>query len=161
MLEIHHLRTEFSTASASVRAVDDISFELKRGEVLGIVGESGSGKSMTALSIMGLVPSPGRVTQGEIYYTNPLGERRDLLKCPADEMRQLRGDDLAMIFQEPMTALNPVFSCGAQVVESIQVHQKLNYQKARQRTLSLFEQVQLREPERIFDSYPHELSGGQ
>ncbi|MFK7934514.1 MAG: ABC transporter ATP-binding protein [Saprospiraceae bacterium] len=161
MLEINHLQTEFRTKNATVRAVDDVSFKLQKGEILGIVGESGSGKSVSSLSVLGLVPSPGKITNGEIWYTNAAGERSNLLAIGESQLQQLRGNDLAMIFQEPMTSLNPVFNCGSQIVEAMLTHQQINKTQATQKTLELFAKVQLSDPNRIFRSYPHELSGGQ
>ena len=162
LLEIENLRVEFETADASVIAVKDISFTLFRGETVGIVGESGSGKSVTSLSIMRLINEPpGRVSKGKITYFTEGGVGVDLLRLSEKEMENYRGQEIAMIFQEPMTSLNPVYTCGEQVLEAILVHQKISTAAAKQKTLELFEKVQLPSPERIFRSYPHQLSGGQ
>jgi peptide/nickel transport system ATP-binding protein len=160
LLQVNGLTTSFYGEEAITRAVDDISFEVRRGEILGIVGESGSGKSVTSLSIMRLVSKPGKITSGSIrFFENEQGV--DLLQLPEAGMRHYRGNRISMIFQEPMTSLNPVFSCGYQVEEALQLHQRISKKEARAQTLALFEQVQLPQPERIYRSYPHELSGGQ
>ncbi|MDG1434053.1 MAG: ABC transporter ATP-binding protein [Saprospiraceae bacterium] len=162
LLEVIDLQTQFYTEEGIVKAVDKISFTLFRGETLGIVGESGSGKSVTSLSIMQLIAQPpGRIVGGEILYY-PKGQSEiDLLKLTDKEMQRYRGNELAMIFQEPMTSLNPVFRCGDQVTEAIILHQKISTSEAKKRTIQLFEKVQLPDPERIFNAYPHQLSGGQ
>ena len=160
LLQVNGLTTSFYGEEAITRAVDDISFEVRRGEILGIVGESGSGKSVTSLSIMRLVSKPGKITSGSIrFFENEQGV--DLLQLPEAGMRHYRGNRISMIFQEPMTSLNPVFSCGYQVEEAIRLHQRISKKEARAQTLALFEQVQLPQPERIYRAYPHELSGGQ
>ncbi len=162
LLDFKNLVTEFKTEGSVVTAVNNISFSLKRGETIGVVGESGSGKSVTSLSAMRLVPSPpGEITSGEIIFHKKDGEKVDLLNISEEEMRKYRGNDLAMIFQEPMTSLNPVFTCGDQVVEAITLHQKISSSIARDITIKLFEEVQLPDPERIFNAYPHQISGGQ
>ncbi len=163
LLEVKNLKTYFHTENGTVKAVDDVSFHLNKGETLGIVGESGSGKSVSCLSIMRLVPSPpGDISSdSQIIYHAPNGETRDLLKLSIDDMRAHRGNDIAMIFQEPMTSLNPVFTCGYQVVEAITLHQNVSEEEAKKITLELFEQVKLPTPERIFNAFPHQLSGGQ
>ena len=162
LLEFKNLVTEFRTEGTSVKAVKGISFTLNRGETIGIVGESGSGKSVTSLSAMRLIPNPpGEITGGEIIFHQKDGNETDLLKISEEEMRAFRGNDIAMIFQEPMTSLNPVFTCGNQVVEAIMLHQKLNKKQAKELTIKLFEEVQLPDPERIFSTYPHQISGGQ
>src|SRR5690554_1535017 len=161
LLEIKNLVTEFNTENGRVKAVDDVSFQIKKKEIIGIVGESGSGKSVTSLSLMRLIPSPpGKISQGEILYHTENGIV-DLVKVSEKEMRGYRGNDIAMIFQEPMTSLNPVFTCGNQVVEAILLHQNVSKQEAKEITLELFDKVKLPQPERIFDAYPHQLSGGQ
>jgi peptide/nickel transport system ATP-binding protein len=161
LLEIKNLVTEFKTEEETVKAVNDISFTLNKGETIGIVGESGSGKSVTALSVMHLIPNPpGRVVSGEIIYHDN-DATVDLTKSSEKEMRSYRGNEISMIFQEPMTSLNPVFTCGDQVSEAIMLHQKVNNKIAKERTLLLFNKVQLSRPEVIFDSYPHQISGGQ
>jgi peptide/nickel transport system ATP-binding protein len=162
LLEIKNLVTEFRTEGQVMKAVNDVSFTLNRGETIGIVGESGSGKSVTSLSVMRLIPNPpGRIASGEIIFHNDTYGPRDLTKLSEKEMRAIRGNDIAMIFQEPMTSLNPVFTCGDQVMEAILLHQKVNKQQAKQQTIDLFKRVQLPRPEAIFDSYPHQISGGQ
>ena len=163
ILEVNHLVTEFNTENGHVKAVNDVSFKIKRKEIVGIVGESGSGKSVTSLSVMRLIPNPpGKISQGEIlYYSDTKNQFVDLTKVSENEMRQYRGNEIAMIFQEPMTSLNPVFTCGDQVVEAILLHQKVSKTDAKRQTLDLFEKVKLPNPERIFSAYPHQLSGGQ
>ena len=162
LLEFKNLVTEFKTEGTVVRAVNGISFTLNKGETIGIVGESGSGKSVTSLSAMRLIPSPpGEISGGEIIFHKDDGESVDLLKISEEEIRKYRGNDIAMIFQEPMTSLNPVFTCGNQVVEAIMLHQNMNKHEAKDLTIKLFEEVQLPDPERIFSTYPHQISGGQ
>ncbi len=162
LLEFKNLVTEFHTEGTAVKAVNGVSFTLNKGETIGIVGESGSGKSVTSLSAMRLIPSPpGIISGGEIIFHQNDGTATDLLKISEEEMRKFRGNDIAMIFQEPMTSLNPVFTCGDQVMEAILLHQKLNKKDAKDLTIKLFEEVQLPTPERIFSTYPHQISGGQ
>ncbi len=162
LLEVKNLVTEFKTEEGTVRAVDNISFNLYRGETLGIVGESGSGKSVTSLSIMRLIPNPpGRIVSGQIIYHTTDDKKIDLVKLSEEEMRKYRGNEIAMIFQEPMTSLNPVFTCGDQVMEAIILHQKKNKQEAKEITLKMFEKVKLPDPLRVLNAYPHQLSGGQ
>jgi len=162
LLEFKNLVTEFHTEGTTVKAVNGVSFTLNKGETIGIVGESGSGKSVTSLSAMRLIPSPpGKISGGEIIFHQKDGSATDLLKISEEVMRKFRGNDIAMIFQEPMTSLNPVFTCGNQVMEAIMLHQKLNKKDAKDLTIKLFEEVQLPTPERIFSTYPHQISGGQ
>ncbi len=162
LLEVRNLTTEFRTDDEIVKAVNDISFTLHKGETIGIVGESGSGKSVTSLSIMRLIQDPpGKITSGEIIFHSKTGTTPDLAKLPEKEMRKFRGNEIAMIFQEPMTSLNPVYTCGNQVMEALILHQRLFKADAKARTIQLFSEVQLPRPENIFDSYPHQLSGGQ
>lgn len=162
LLEVKNLVTEFRTEDQIVKAVNDISFTLHKGETIGIVGESGSGKSVTSLSVMRLIPSPpGRIASGEIIFHSKTKGAVDLTKLSEKEMRSFRGNEIAMIFQEPMTSLNPVFTCGDQVMEAIMLHQKVSKQEAKQKTIELFKEVQLPRPEKIFDTYPHQISGGQ
>lgn len=163
LLEVIDLQTYFSTEEGTTKAVDKVSFTIYRGETVGIVGESGSGKSVTSLSIMQLIPSPpGEIVGGQIlYYPNDNNEPVDLLQIPEYQMRQYRGNEIAMIFQEPMTSLNPVYTCGDQVMEAILLHQKTSKTEAKKRTLDLFKKVQLPDVERVFKAYPHQLSGGQ
>ncbi len=156
LLEVKGLRTEFRTGGSSFAAVDGISFSLAPGETLGIVGESGCGKSVTSLSIMRLVPNPpGRITAGEIRL-----EGRNLLDLPEGDMRAVRGDDIAMIFQEPMTSLNPVQTVGDQIIEAVQLHRPLSASDARARALEMLRLVKIPSPETRLDEYPHQLSGG-
>ena len=162
LLEVIGLRTAFpgawtrgSRAAERIHVVDDVSFTLDRGEVLALVGESGSGKSMTALSLLRLVPKPGRVTAGQVLL-----DGRDLMGLSVGEMRRIRGKRIAMIFQEPMTALNPVVRVGDQVVEAIQLHETVSRADARARTRALFAEVGIPDPDERLDAYPHQLSGG-
>jgi peptide/nickel transport system ATP-binding protein len=162
LLEVKNLVTEFKSDGEFVKAVNDVSFTLHKGETIGIVGESGSGKSVTSLSIMQLIPNPpGRVFGGEMLYHSKDKGVVNLRNLPSEEMRSFRGNEIAMIFQEPMTSLNPVYTCGNQVMEVIMLHQKVSKKEAKKKTIKLFEQVQLPDPERIFSVYPHQISGGQ
>ncbi|MCO5231490.1 MAG: ABC transporter ATP-binding protein [Chitinophagales bacterium] len=161
LLEVKNLVTEFNTENGIVKAVNDVSFQINKKEIVGIVGESGSGKSVTSLSLMRLIPSPpGKITQGEMLYHSSNGIV-DLTKISEQEMRAYRGNEISMIFQEPMTSLNPVFTCGNQVTEAILLHQKVSKEVAKNLALELFEKVKLPNPNRVFDAYPHQLSGGQ
>jgi len=156
VLEVDGLETVFFTRRGLLRAVDRVSFTVRRGEILAVVGESGCGKSMTALSIMRLVPTPpGRVIAGSVRL-----EGRDLLGLSEAEMRQVRGNDISMIFQEPMTSLNPVFTIGDQIAEAYRLHQGLSRAAARQRAIDMLERVRISEPARRAREYPHQLSGG-
>ena len=161
LLEFQNLVTEFQTEGTVVKAVNDVSFTLNKGETIGIVGESGSGKSVTSLSAMRLIPSPpGKISNGNIIYHD--GDSKiNLLNISEQKMRSYRGNDIAMIFQEPMTSLNPVFTCGDQVTEAIILHQNLDKKEAKKLAISLFKEVELPDPERIFSTYPHQISGGQ
>lgn len=162
LLEIKNLVTKFYTEEETINAVNNVSFTLKRGETVGVVGESGSGKSVTSLSAMRLVPSPpGEIAGGQILYHSKSGDTIDLLKITEREMRKYRGNEISMIFQEPMSSLNPVYTAGNQVSEAIVLHQKVSASLAKSMTLDLFEKVKLPDPKRIFKAYPHELSGGQ
>lgn len=162
LLEIKNLVTEFKSENEFIKAVNNVSFTLHKGETIGIVGESGSGKSVTSLSVMGLIPNPpGKITGGEIIYKAKDGKVVDLVKASEAEMRGYRGNEIAMIFQEPMTSLNPVIKCGEQVMEAIILHKKVSRKEARAITLDLFNQVQLPTPELMMDRYPHQISGGQ
>ena len=155
LLSIEGLRTHFFTNDGTVRAVDGVSYTVDAGETLGLVGESGCGKSITALSIMGLLTKPGRTVAGRIMF-----DGRNLLELPHDEMEALRGNDIAMIFQEPMTALNPVFRVGDQIRETIVRHMGMNDSDARKRVVELFEKVRIPSPAQRALEYPHQLSGG-
>ena len=162
LLEVKNLVTEFKSDGELMKAVNDVSFTLHKGETIGIVGESGSGKSVTSLSIMQLIPNPpGRVSGGDIFYHSKNDGILNFRSLSADKMRSYRGNEVAMIFQEPMTSLNPVYTCGNQVMEVIMLHQKVSKKEAKKKTIKLFEQVQLPDPERIFSVYPHQISGGQ
>ena len=162
ILKIQNFKTYFETETGKVKAVDGIDFELKKGETLGIVGESGSGKTVTGLSIMGLVEkTKTTIVSGQIIYTKTDGEKVDLLTLSEDEIRPFRGKEIAMIFQEPMSSLNPVFRCGEQVAEMIELHKGGNKAAINKEVLQWFEQVKLPDVERIYDAYPHQLSGGQ
>ena len=162
LLEVEQLVVQFDTENGTVTAVKNISFTLFRGETVGIVGESGSGKSVTSLAIMRLIAEPpGRIAGGKITYYTEGGTAVDLLTLSEKEMEKYRGNELAMIFQEPMTSLNPVYTCGAQVLEAIVTHQNISTSEAKKKTIALFEKVQLPDPERAFRSFPHQLSGGQ
>ncbi len=162
LLEVKDLVVQFQTESGLVTAVNSINFTLNRGETVGIVGESGSGKSVTSLSIMRLINEPpGKIAGGQILYYTEGGDVIDLLQLKEEEMRHYRGNEIAMIFQEPMTSLNPVYTCGNQVSEAILTHQNVTKKVAKQKTIALFEKVKLPDPERIYRSYPHQLSGGQ
>ncbi len=162
ILTLSELNIAFSHEGKEQIAVNGISFELERGSTLGIVGESGSGKSITSLAIMGLVPKPnGKITSGSIIFHTPEGESYDLSQLPEKEMRHWRGKRIAMIFQEPMTSLNPAYRCGKQVMENILEHEKITRSLARKRTLDLFREVMLPDPESTFNAYPHQVSGGQ
>lgn len=161
LLEIKNLVTEFRSDGEVTKAVNNVSFTLNKGETIGIVGESGSGKSVTSLSAMRLIPNPpGEITGGEILFHGKDGVI-DLVKATEKQMRSLRGNEIAMIFQEPMTSLNPVYTCGDQVAEAIMLHQKVNKKEAKKITIELFKKVELPRPDVMFDTYPHQISGGQ
>jgi len=155
LLEVNNLKTHFPTRAGVVRAVDGVSFYLDRGELLGLVGESGCGKSMTALSVMRLISPPGKIVAGEILF-----DGKDLLKLSESEMREMRGDDIAMIFQDPMTSLNPVFTVGEQIAEALRLHRKLSKKQAHQATIEAMREVSIPDPSRRVADYPHQLSGG-
>ena len=156
MLEVNNLKTHFKTQDGVVKSVDGVSFTLEPGETLGIVGESGSGKSVTALSIMQLNPKPPvEYPEGEILF-----EGDDLLRAPESRMRKIRGNDIAMIFQDPMTSLNPVFTVGNQIREAIRIHQNVSKDEAQKRTIQVLRDVGIANPERRVKEYPHQYSGG-
>ena len=162
LLRIKDLTIEFKTEEGWQKGVQHLNLNLSQGNVLGIVGESGSGKSVSSLAIMGLLPlPPGVIRSGEIWFTKKDGSQIDLLQLSSEEMRKLRGNEIAMIFQEPMTSLNPVKHCGEQVAEALILHRKLSRKAARRRTIELFNEVKLPRPEAIYESYPHQISGGQ
>ncbi|MHC2995109.1 MAG: ABC transporter ATP-binding protein [Candidatus Atribacteria bacterium] len=157
LLQVKDLKTYFYTDDGVVKAVDGIDFTIKKGETLGMVGESGCGKSVSALSMLQLVQDPpGKIINGEIWFK---GE--DLLKKKSEKMRKIRGNDISMIFQEPMTSLNPVYTIGEQISEAIILHQKLNKEKALKKTIEMLKLVGIPSPEKRVHEYPHELSGGQ
>ena len=163
IIDVRNLEVTFATEDRVVKAVDNVSFSINKGKTLGIVGESGSGKSVTSLAIMRLIQQPvGKISQGEIWFDSPtLGKKIDLVKATPEEMREIRGKDIAMIFQEPMTSLNPVYTCGNQVMEAILLHENVAKKQAYDKTIELFKKVRLPRPEKMFDAYPHEISGGQ
>jgi len=156
ILQVKNLTVDFHAAEGLVRAVDTLSFEIPEGKTVGLVGESGSGKSVTSLAIMGLIDHPGRISKGEIIF-----QGKDLLKMNSSQRRMLRGSQMSMIFQEPMTSLNPVMNVGDQIIETIILHQKISRKLAIEKTIDLLHQVQLPSPKQKLKSYPHELSGGQ
>jgi peptide/nickel transport system ATP-binding protein len=161
LLDIKNLSVDFVTDGNTTKALQNINISVNRGEILAIVGESGSGKSVTSLSILQLLPSPPAIYHsGEILLTVET-ETVDMLKTPVETLSRIRGNQVAMIFQEPMTSLNPVFTCGFQVMEVIRLHKKISDLEAKNRTIALFEKVKLPDPAGIFDRYPHQLSGGQ
>jgi len=155
LLDIAGLSTSFTTPSGVIKAVDNVSLSLRKGRVLGLVGESGCGKTMTALSILNLVPPPGKITAGKIFF-----EDRDLLTLSDEEMRKIRGARISMVFQEPMTALNPVFTVGNQIGEVLTTHQAITANEALDRSVELLRSVGIPSPEKRVHEYPHQLSGG-
>jgi oligopeptide transport system ATP-binding protein len=156
LLSVRNLKAYFYTMEGVVKAVDGLSFDLFPGETLGIVGESGSGKSVAALSVLRLIPDPpGKILEGEVLF-----DGRDLRGLSEKEMRSIRGNEIAMIFQDPMTSLNPVFTVGYQIMEAIMLHQKVNKKVARQRAIKLLAQVGIPRPEERINDYPHQFSGG-
>ena len=161
LLEVKNLVTEFKTDDGYVKAVNGISFTLNRGETIGIVGESGSGKSVTSLSVMRLIPNPpGRIASGEILYHTKDGKVIDLTKISEDEMRKIRGNEIAMIFQEPMTSLNPVYAVGEQIAEVVRLHQQQGRRPAMDRAVEMLQLVRIPRPEQRVRDYPHQFSGG-
>ncbi|MGN6267592.1 MAG: ABC transporter ATP-binding protein [Ginsengibacter sp.] len=161
LLQIKDFSVDFVTDSGTTSAVKNISFEINRGETVAIVGESGSGKTVTSLSILKLLPSPqARYTSGQILFSQD-GNETDIVKLDAKGIQKIRGNQISMVFQEPMTSLNPVKTCGKQVMEAIRTHEDISEKRARERTISLFEKVKLPDPQSIVDRYPHEISGGQ
>lgn len=154
-LKIEHLKTQFETSKGIVPAVDDVSIEIPKGKIVGLVGESGCGKSMTAMSVMQLVRKPGKIVDGSVMLMG-----KNLLEATPAEMRNIRGNDISMIFQEPMTSLNPVYTVGRQVREAILLHQKVSKEEAKKRVIEIFRKCGIPEPEKRYNSYPHQLSGG-
>jgi len=156
LLQVKNLRTSFFTPEGEVRAIDGVNFEIDQSKTLGLVGESGCGKSVSSLSIMRLIQSPpGKIVGGEIFYKG-----RDLLKLNNEEMRKIRGNEISMIFQEPMTSLNPVFTVGNQIGEAIKLHQGLGKRETREKTIEMLRLVKIADPDTRVDAYPHQLSGG-
>lgn len=155
LLEVTNLRTQFPTRAGLVKSVDGVSFSIGEGELLGLVGESGCGKSITALSIMRLISKPGKITNGSIKFK---GE--DLTAATDERLREIRGNDIAMIFQDPMTSLNPVFTVGEQIAEALRLHRKLDKKKAWEAAIQAMREVSIPSPERRVNDYPHQLSGG-
>ena len=156
LLQIKNLKTYFYTDDGVAKAVDNVSFSLDKGETLGLVGESGCGKSVSALSIMRLIPDPpGKIADGEIFFKG-----KDILKVTEKEMQSIRGNDIGMIFQEPMTSLNPVFTCGDQIEEAVILHQKLSKEEAKKKAIEMLKLVGIPAPEQRYNEYPHQLSGG-
>ncbi len=156
LIQVKNLQTSFFTPEGEVRAIDGVSFEIGEGKTLGLVGESGCGKSVASLSIMRLIPSPpGKIVGGEILYRGT-----DLLTLDNESMRKIRGNEISMIFQEPMTSLNPVFTVGNQIGEAIKLHQGLGKQETRAKTIDMLRLVKIADPQSRVDSYPHQLSGG-
>jgi oligopeptide/dipeptide ABC transporter ATP-binding protein len=155
LLEVENLQTHFPTRSGTVKAVDDVSFFVDEGELVGLVGESGSGKSITALSVMRLIAAPGKIVGGSIKFK---GE--ELTTAPDNRMREIRGDDISMIFQDPMTSLNPVYTVGEQIAEALRLHRNLNKNDAWNQAIKAMEEVSIPDPARRIKDYPHQLSGG-
>src|SRR6185503_10320380 len=155
ILEVKHLSTHFFTRAGTIKAADDVSFKINSGSTLALVGESGSGKSVTSLSIMRLVPPPGRITAGEIMLNG-----RDLLRLSEEDVRRLRGREIAMIFQDPMTSLNPVYTVGDQIAEAIELHERVSKKQAWAGAVEMMTRVRIPDAERRASDYPHQLSGG-
>ena len=155
LIEVQDLKVQFATEDGTVKAVDGVSFELQRGQVLGIVGESGSGKSVTAMTLLGLTRDKNTRFEGEVLYKG-----RDVLKMDEGELEEVRGNEMSMIFQDPMTSLNPVYTIGAQISEAIQVHDRADKKTARRRSIDLLKQVGIPNADSRVDNYPHEFSGG-
>ena len=155
ILDVINLSTHFFTRAGTIKAADDVSFSIQRGSTLALVGESGSGKSVTSLSIMRLVQQPGKITAGEIVF-----DGRDLLKISEEQMRRLRGREIAMIFQDPMTSLNPVYTVGDQIAEAIELHERLSRKQAWTKAVEIMKRVKIPDAERRATDYPHQLSGG-
>jgi len=161
LLEVKNLSVDFNTETGSFRALNGISYTLEKGQCLGIVGESGSGKTVSSLALMCLIPHAGKISGGELIFNSERNGKTAIQNLTEKEMRHFRGNEIAMVFQEPLTSLNPVLTCGSQVMEAIMLHQQVSKSESRNRTLELFKKVKLPRPETILDSYPHQLSGGQ
>ena len=155
LLQVNNLTIAFEVGNKLLPAVEKLNFHVDEGEIVGIVGESGCGKSVTFMGVMGLLPDEGKITEGSIFF-----EGHDLVTSTEKKMRQIRGNDISIIFQEPMTSLNPVYRVGRQISESLLLHTKLSQEEAKQKTLAMMEMVGLPHPQRIYNQYPHELSGG-
>ncbi len=155
LLQVKELKTHFMTMNGVVPSVNGVTFNIKKGEKVALVGESGSGKSVTSLSIMGLIEEPGKIVNGSIIF-----DERNLVDLREKEMEKIRGNDIAMIFQEPLTSLNPLFPVGKQIRESLLLHQKITRKEAKQRAIELLKKVGIPMPEQVYSSYPHSLSGG-
>lgn len=155
LLDVQDLRTSFFTDDGEVKSVDGVSFQVRKGETVALVGESGCGKSVTSYSIMGLVSKPGRIVDGSINF-----EGKDLTKIPNHSLQKIRGNEISMIFQEPLTSLNPLFSVGFQISEVLIVHKKLSKKQAKERSIELLKEVGIPRADKVFDNYPHDLSGG-
>lgn len=155
ILKVNNLHTYFRTEHGLIPSVNGVSFEVKEGETLAIVGESGSGKSVTALSIMGLIEPPGKIEKGEVLFQD-----KDLTKVSNNEYRKMRGNDIAMVFQEPLSSLNPLFTIGNQISESIKLHQNVDRKEAKKRSIEMINHVGIPRPDKVYDSFPHTLSGG-
>ena len=162
ILQVENLHTGFLVDNVPLEAVSGVSFSLKAGRVLGVVGESGCGKSVTAHSIMQLLPKYGRITEGSITYTRATGEKIEIqkLRRTGNQMRQIRGKEISMIFQEPMSSLNPVITVGDQIMENILTHEEVSKEEAKQRAIDLLAEVGISRPEKVVDNYPFQLSGG-
>lgn len=160
VLKVADLRTHFELGSRIAKSVDGVSFDVKRGQTVAVVGESGSGKSVTSLSIMRLLSSPGKIVGGNILYRTSQGEVVDIATLPERRMRSIRGKEIAMIFQEPMTSLNPLYTVGDQIVEMIRLHEPVSMAEARQRAKRMLELVEIPAADRRLDEYPHQMSGG-
>ncbi len=154
-LRVEHLTTHFHTPGGVARAVEDVSFDIERGKVFGLVGESGSGKTLTALSILALVPPPGKIVGGRVLFNG-----KDLVGMDREPLRRIRGSRISMVFQEPASALDPVFTIGEQIVEAIRAHEGAREAGAKERALEYLRRVHIHDPEKVFYDYPHELSGG-
>ena len=160
LLEVEDLRVQFKGEDGIAKAVDGVSFHIDKGEVLAVVGESGSGKSVTSLAIMRLISSPGQIVGGKIRFRGKDGQERELTSLPEPEMRKLRGNDIAMIFQEPMTSLNPVYTVGDQIAEAIELHRNKTRKEAWDLAGGMLELVGIPEPKKRLNNYPHQMSGG-